>query len=84
MMKKLLFFLIMLILFSSFAHSGNTVRFRVACTIPAIPGVNVPALEQEEARPQETEKEEETFITQTEEKENEENVRIIIRTMVAK
>lgn len=58
--KKYLLVLIIIALLSGPALAGDTYSFKVSCTIPAIPGVNAPLLEEEKlntASAKETEKE---------------------------
>ena len=85
MIKRLVLFAIISIFIHCAVYAGNTRVIRVSCIIPAIPGVNVPevAEPEEETAQEETQTQDQDFITQTEEKE-EENTRIIVRTMVAK
>ena len=83
MIKRLFILLIVSILMHSSVYAGNTAVIRVACIIPVLPGVNAPDKSQQETTQEETRTEDQDLDMQTEEKE-EENTRIIVRTMVAK
>jgi hypothetical protein len=50
-MKRVLIITSIFLLFIfDFVNAGDTASFAVSCTIPAIPGVNVPLLEQEQLK----------------------------------
>lgn len=50
MKKTLLIISALLLMPMSFSFAGNNASFPVSCTLPAIPGINVPLLEKEDIR----------------------------------
>jgi hypothetical protein len=80
MIKKMSLFLIIFILTSSCLYAKTTAVIRVTCIIPPAPTMNLSAAQESG---QEFTTGNSQVIVQTEEKEEEES-RIIIRTMVAK
>jgi len=84
--------LLISLLFFDMAFAGGTFSFSVSCTVPAIPGVNAPLIEEETVKPkevlQQTQKakvdKQEEQITETKEEQitdKTEQPMVIVKTM---